>query len=136
MRAPQSWSAVEGLPGDIFLRLESGIDPTRPKPHSPATTTRSNRGFELSPRLRSSKMLIRKPLWRCTPYTQTEFEISILLLISQTESHLLRPFAPAPSSQRFLFYTNDRLVPLSSFRPHPTDLPAFFVACRYGTGSK
>ena len=26
--------------------------------HSPATTTRSNRGFELSPRLRSSKMVI------------------------------------------------------------------------------
>ena len=27
--------------------------------HSPATTTRSNRGFELSPRLRSSKIVIR-----------------------------------------------------------------------------
>src|SRR5271157_3123160 len=35
--------------------------------HSPATTTRSDRGFELSPRLRSSKMLIRKPSRRLHP---------------------------------------------------------------------
>ena len=33
----------------------------RAPPHSPATTTRSNLGFELSPRVRSSKMLIRNP---------------------------------------------------------------------------
>jgi len=32
-----------------------------PSPFSPATTTRSDRGFELSPRVRPSKMLIRKP---------------------------------------------------------------------------
>ena len=30
-------------------------------PHSPATTTRSNRGLELSPRVRLSKIVIRKP---------------------------------------------------------------------------
>ena len=45
---------------------------TQSKSHSPATTTRSNRGFELSPRLRSSKMVIRNPLRRCTPNTATE----------------------------------------------------------------
>ena len=35
--------------------------PTRSKSHSPATTTRSNRGFELSQRVRLSKIVIRKP---------------------------------------------------------------------------
>ena len=29
--------------------------------HSPATTTRSNRGFELSPRVRPSKVVMRNP---------------------------------------------------------------------------
>ena len=33
-------------------------------PHSPATTTRSNRGFQLSPRVRVSKMVMRNPLRR------------------------------------------------------------------------
>ena len=38
---------------------------TRPgKSRSPATTTRSNRVFELSPRVRSSKIVIRNPLRR------------------------------------------------------------------------
>ena len=34
----------------------TACDPARPTSHSPATNTRSNRGFELSPRLRPSKM--------------------------------------------------------------------------------
>jgi hypothetical protein len=35
---------------------------TLPPPFSPATTTRFNRGFELAPRVRSSKMVMRKRL--------------------------------------------------------------------------
>ena len=49
----------------------SPVEPPLPL-YSPATTTRSNRGFELSPRHRSSKIVIRKPPRRCTPYTATE----------------------------------------------------------------
>ena len=33
-------------------------------PILPRTTTRSNRGFQLSPRVRVSKMVMRKPLRR------------------------------------------------------------------------
>ena len=40
----------------------AGIDFAHP--HSPATTTRSNRGFELSQRVRLSKMVMRNP---CQP---------------------------------------------------------------------
>ena len=46
---------------------ESARDPTQSKSHSPATTTRSNRGFELSPRVRSSKIVMRNPLRRLHP---------------------------------------------------------------------
>jgi hypothetical protein len=37
------------------------FDPTRSESHSPTTTTRSNLGFQLSPRVRVSKMVMRKP---------------------------------------------------------------------------
>ena len=36
------------------------------RPHSPAATTRSNRGFELSPRVRSSKMVCENRSGDCT----------------------------------------------------------------------
>ena len=38
---------------------------------SPATTTRSNRGFELSPRVRPSKIVMRKPALALHPCTAT-----------------------------------------------------------------
>ena len=44
-----------------LARIAWSVDPARSKPHSPATTTRSNRGFQLSPRVRVSKMVMRKP---------------------------------------------------------------------------
>ena len=40
--------------------------------HSPATTTRSNRGFELSPRVRLSKTVMRKPARRYSACTVNE----------------------------------------------------------------
>ena len=44
----------------LHLRL-SPLNPSQFKSHSPATTTRSNRGFELLSRVRSSKIVMRKP---------------------------------------------------------------------------
>ncbi|HEX7195073.1 MAG TPA: hypothetical protein VF207_08900 [Chthoniobacterales bacterium] len=40
---------------------------SRSSPSSPATTTRSNRGFQLSRRVSSSKIVMRKPLHRLLP---------------------------------------------------------------------
>ena len=44
-----------------ILDVISASDPTQSKSHSPATTTRSNRGIELSPHVRLSKIVMRKP---------------------------------------------------------------------------
>jgi hypothetical protein len=40
--------------------------------HSSATTTRSNRGFELSPRVRLSKTVMQNPASHYIPYTAAE----------------------------------------------------------------
>ena len=58
--------------------------------HSPATTTRSNRGFE-SPRLRSSKIVIRKPIPAIAPLTpQPELQI----VDERIRRHLIAPLSP------------------------------------------
>ena len=50
--------------------------------HSPATTTRSNRAFELSPRLRSSKIVMRKPLRRLQ-WLDIEFILRDVICVEQ-----------------------------------------------------
>ena len=53
-------------PAGLFICKAAAANPFAPS-HSPATTTRSNRGFELFPRVRLSKIVIQKSLRRLHP---------------------------------------------------------------------
>ena len=60
-------------------------------PHSPATTTRSNRGFEPSPRVRLSKIVMRNPRSHYIPCTAAG-------IANQTRPYPIPPYAAAAES--------------------------------------
>ena len=54
---------------------------------SPATTTRSNRGFELSPRLRPSKIVMRNPPRRLLRAPSTRRHAAFQIFFPRPFSH-------------------------------------------------
>jgi hypothetical protein len=58
----------------------------------PATTTRSNLGFQLSPRVRVSKMVMRKPLQRLHPLHRS-------LNFKSKTAHPTAPISPLQKAQ-------------------------------------